>query len=277
MSTSQPPETFLAFVLDIYLDRDGQYWACPLCQRTNGSVSVNEPLKDHAIKCRCRSGWCEWPVPGRGYGDEYDVLRWFHPGVKFPGLKVLRLELWNKWNALRAESVGRTGSGASGPGATAGVARLAPYILPHGERNRYEQEFDGAVAEVWAALRPAFPSPDRPTPRAEYDQFARMVETGYFADRGRVFTDAVLSYWLSFVEWVEAFDSRHLAECDDLGCDTIVCRAARGLPPLTEAELEPGRIAGAARRERKRREREEFARRLRDHNRVEAQHGHGRN
>ena len=63
--------------------------------------------------------------------------------------------------------------------------------------------------------------------------------------------------------------------------------ATQRLPPLTDAELEPGRIAGAARREQKRREREEFTRRLRDHEanerhnreedekRREAQNGNG--
>lgn len=261
MSTSQPPETFLAFVLDCYLDRDGQYWACPLCQRTNGSVSVNEPLKDHAIKCRCRSGWCEWPVPGRGYGDEYDVVKWFEPTLKYPARKARLDELRTRWEFLRAEWVGRTGSGASGPGATAGVACLTPYILPHGDGSRYEREFHFKVADAWAGLVTAFGG----SGRAEHDEFARMVEMRYFADWDRVFTDALLAYWLSFVEWVEASDRRHNETCSDPVCDATGCRAKRGLPPLTADEISALWNAADVARARRLRRREEFMRDLRDH------------
>lgn len=251
MSTSS---TFLEYVLGLYLDRDGLYWRCPSCQRTNGSVSVNEPLKDHAVKCRCRAVGCEWPVPGLGYGDEFDVLRWFHPGVEYPGLKLLRLDLWNKWNALRAEWVGRTGNVAD-----------TPNISPHGERSRYEREFDFEVADAWAGLLAAFKSPARPTPRAEYDEFARLVELGYFADLGRRFTEALLAYWLSFVEWVEASDRRHNETCSDAVCDVAGCRAKRGLPPLTADEITALWEVAEVTRARRLRRREEFMRDLRDH------------
>jgi hypothetical protein len=37
--------------------------------------------------------------------------------------------------------------------------------------------------------------------------------------------------------WVRKTDALHLAECRDPDCDTVVCREARGLPPLTPKEL----------------------------------------
>ncbi len=107
--------------------------------------------------------------------------------------------------------------------------------------------------------------PRAPRPRAGYDEFERLVGIGHYADWSGKFTDALLAYWNGFVEFCERTDAEHRAECTDPECDAVVCRAARGLPPLTDAELQPGRIEGAARRERKQRERDEFARKLRDH------------
>jgi hypothetical protein len=53
--------------------------------------------------------------------------------------------------------------------------------------------------------------------------------------------DALLKYWRDFNDWCIESEQQHLAECEDPECDARVCRAARGLPPLTEAEIKAGK------------------------------------
>jgi len=42
----------------------------------------------------------------------------------------------------------------------------------------------------------------------------------------------------AFEVYVRELAAEHIAQCRDPECDTIVCRASRGLPPLTDIELE---------------------------------------
>lgn len=45
-------------------------------------------------------------------------------------------------------------------------------------------------------------------------------------------------YSLQFEEWKAETDQQHLDDCDDADCPAVVCRRARGLPPLSRAEQE---------------------------------------
>ncbi len=56
-----------------------------------------------------------------------------------------------------------------------------------------------------------------------------------------VSVEALLAYWNDFERWDSESDQRHLAECNDPDCDARICRAARGLPPLTKEEIEAER------------------------------------
>jgi hypothetical protein len=48
---------------------------------------------------------------------------------------------------------------------------------------------------------------------------------------------ALAEYHADFCAWSKESDERHLAECADDNCEARVCRAERGLPPLTQKEL----------------------------------------
>jgi hypothetical protein len=42
-------------------------------------------------------------------------------------------------------------------------------------------------------------------------------------------------------QWLNLYDFDHLDDCDDPFCDARICRAWRGLPPLTKAEIDADR------------------------------------
>jgi hypothetical protein len=52
---------------------------------------------------------------------------------------------------------------------------------------------------------------------------------------------ALAAYCHDAIEWYAESDRRHFETCSDPECETAVCRAGRGLPPLTLGEILEGR------------------------------------
>ena len=95
--------TFLEFCFRRYLGPpSGKYFTCPKCQHQTPSVVINEPVGNRQIKWRCHR--CFAP---RQCADEYDLLRLYHPKLKFPQLQVIVARLRDEWEA--------EGSGCSTP------------------------------------------------------------------------------------------------------------------------------------------------------------------
>lgn len=113
--------TFLAFVLSRHLARQGAYWRCPHCDRRNPSVVCNKP------KAGCKDKWrC---VQCMAWGDEYDLLRHFHPAKRFPELRFVVAELRREWEAKHASRHERRGNGRRPEQLLAAVRRTC--ITPH--------------------------------------------------------------------------------------------------------------------------------------------------
>ena len=62
--------------------------------------------------------------------------------------------------------------------------------------------------------------------------------------------NALTDYASGFDNWIALTNRQHLAECQDSDCDAIVCRAARGFPPLAMSDIEAERKAERERRQR---------------------------
>ena len=198
----------------------GSSWRCPFCDSSRASFSVRRPKLNYAtdeyfpIKFRCfRCG--KW-------GDEFDVIKLFHPGWSY---SLRQLQLARMQREYESQQV-----------------NLASFSLRGGSINMKQQpqiphDDPRDVELAWANLMEDFR--DEETSVA----FALQILT-QFKDRcdwTKVSMDALLAYWKGFEDWIAESDQRHLAQCDDPNCEAIVCRAERGLLPLTPSEIESGR------------------------------------
>lgn len=212
--------TFLEFCFRRYVGppESGRYWRCPWCERRNASVVVNDPAPGHAVKYRCVAAGCDSGT-GRGFGDEFDLLRHFHPGCRYPDLLAVA-------RGLRVEY----------------EQDAATPLVPMGTR-RHERDRRGAVALAWDLCMQ-----DLDRSGQDHDAvYGRAVEA---LDEGRLSPRLadVVEYWVRFRGWCERMDAEHLRACDVPECDAVVCRLHRGLDPLTPEELEVERPAAEMRR-----------------------------
>jgi len=208
--------TLLEFVIErtygspAYRSGDRATWHCPRHDDTNPSFSTRPPRPGFKDRFQCFS--CGW------WGDEYDILREFYPGERFPELRVrlnaLRID-WEQEVQAEWQSSSYRGRGQTGNPALA-----------------------------WADLRQAFH--DNETPEAFALQVAK--EFRRVAQANDCTVEEVVDYWDAMIDWEIQSDLDHYAQCDDPECDASMCRAERGLPPLTEDERETLRARHARKR-----------------------------
>ncbi len=197
-------------------------WVCPHHNDHRPSFVTRAPKPGYKDRFTCFG--CGW------WGDEYDLLREFYPSENFPLLQ-------NRLDALSAEYRRAAKAGPEAAGVILpGTGSTKPTEGPRNDR----RDLDGAWAEFMDDLRGWGLGQDFAL--SLLTKFSERCETN------NVGMDALLKYWRDFDAWIAETDQQHLEECDDPQCDTIVCRAARGLPPLTPAELGAQPINGSSKR-----------------------------
>jgi hypothetical protein len=202
-----------------------KYFRCPWCVHRNPSVVINEPLGNNAIKFRCHR-CLTW-------GDEFDLVWQFHPTSRYGQRLTIVLDLraeYEKWVAEGCPSGGVPFSPTGMQGA---------HIPVEGRRHT------ARVIHAWEILirmyREAGISDDD-----AYHSFIEDVEAGYYCELHPL-PDEVVAYWTAcreeavkkerqereFRESMAKIDAAHMAQCEDPECEWRVCRAQRGLPPIS--------------------------------------------
>jgi hypothetical protein len=187
-------------------------WECPAC----GKVKLHAlpPDARHRDLVYCNA--CTFQEDASGLMERVRP----RPGVYHRH----RLEELERWRA------------AWGRGDTAGADAEGIPSFPAGPQGPSPPPRRGAahtpdeVALAWAGLSPA--------DRHRLDEHAAAL--AFLAD--------LAAYARGHRDFVAASDAAHRAGCADPDCEAIVCRAARGLPPLTEAERAAGAVTEARRR-----------------------------
>jgi len=177
---------------------------CPHCN--SDSFTIKAP--DRAGKVRWKCYACD------SWGDEYDLLKEVYPSKDYPWRRV-RVALLQKQfkRETPADAV----------------------CLPRGmgrdttERPRYWND----VSNVWADFREEI---------ADDTAVQILVALRDRCQQRRVKMADVIDYWEGFGDWQVKSDLRHLRGCDDEDCEARVCRAGRGLEPLTPEEVEAGKL-----------------------------------
>jgi len=193
---------------------------------------VRPPKAGYKVKFKCwRCG--EW-------GDEFDLMKDAYPNEDYPSRRV-RLEQWRRDYEREATSILR------GPGSTKNMKQ---------QQTQSRRNDPQDVASAWASVTIDYDAEETDQPFALHI----LNKFKHHCDQNDVSMEALLKYWRDFEDWVRETDLRHLAECDDPQCEAVCCRAERGLPPLTKAEIEAGR---QERLETKRQQRERVRKALR--------------
>lgn len=210
------------------------YWLCPFHGDTNPSLTTLPHRAGYKDRFRCHA--CG------AWGDEFDILRLYFPNEKYPQhrdrLDDFRL-LYERSNQM--------------PIAETAIPYLSPGMT-RDERDRIlDEEFspaaDTAIERILAFLdEPA--NPQLANDRLADANSLRVIEYALRACHDAGLHPLALAGRCAGESWFRTVEQEHLDECDDPECDTIMCRAERGLPPLTKAELKADREA----REQKRRE-----------------------
>lgn len=199
--------TFLEYVFRYYVGPpQGGYWKCPYCDRRNPSVLLNEPKPGCRVKWRCVAAGCPTHrllARSKGAGDEYDIIRLYHPDERFPQHKLIAADLRAEWEAERAACTDHD----------------TPHLSP--PRGRPDEE-RRHIEITWGHLMYRLQKAELDTD-AVYAQLRDKFDAGHFRDSGW-FASRLLEYWLHFIEWVEATDNEHMAKCTDPECDWCCCR-----------------------------------------------------
>jgi len=222
--------TFLEYVLrKLVGPPQGNYFPCPFREHSNPyQVVVNKPAIDaagtgrqFAVKGRCHRACGPGP---RGCFDEFDVVQAVRPDMLYPERVALVAKLRAEWQA-----------GLSAPG----KARTGILFSPTGR----QRDDPHRIPVAWANLMDDLRRAGVDTGEEVYMLVKRYYDAGYFQDDGwdRKEMSEVLIYWRDSLDWCAESDRLHLQGCDDHECDAIVCRAARGLPPLTTEQIEASR------------------------------------
>jgi hypothetical protein len=251
-------DCFLAFVLTHYLGtpQSGRYWKCPICQRRNPSVVVNEPKAGCKTKWRCVHVSC--PLQGRCQ-DEFDLVWHFHRYTRFPDRKVIVDGLRQEWREAKWRAkVGteptdqldtephntdpdHSTETSTGHGRSPTTNATPPISFTPWGHKRAEEERHRDVALAWGDIVQDI-NREGHDPKEVYAHLRTLHQQGHFADQAE-FVAEVLDYWARFFEWSEKIDAAHMACCTDPDCDWVCCRAARGLPPLRLTDAEKREVA----------------------------------
>jgi hypothetical protein len=143
-------------------------------------------------------------------GDEFDLLRHLYPCENYIERHARLCKMRNEYE-----------SGAD-------VEPLAKPIHLRGSGSQVLQEDDAIEIELaWADL-------------SDEDQQVLLAAHAVMQGK-RVSFEALAGKCFAFAQWIKSSDAQHLDECNDPECDARVCRAARGLPPRTKAEIDAGK------------------------------------
>jgi hypothetical protein len=230
--------TLLEFVADqligppAYRGPDYSMYRCPFHHDTRPSFSVRPPHPDYPTKFKCWS--CQ------RLGDEYDLLKHFRPELDYDGCREL-LEKWRaEFNARGPAGSALLASLPSGTGsqalrASAGSRRLGCRVggsRYNSTNYAFEPPTEAAADEV-----------GRPTSPLDEEGISRLAEAARVlrvCAAARV-PPAVLAANLEVQIWFLKTEREHVEVCaDPEHCDDRVCRAARGLRPLTDDEVRAG-------------------------------------
>jgi hypothetical protein len=217
--------TFMQFVCIRFLGQptrdlgNGEcYWNCPSCSSDSFHTLPRHPNYRDRAKC--------WSC--NLLADSYDLLALMIPEES----KADRTARWSlllqQWEAQeqvaasQARDRGGDDPGCNGSGN--GCGRVRPAAIP--VRGRGIADNPRAPERAWSELGEE--------ERYWLDGLADL------AHRHGITLDALAAYDRGFREHIARGDAHHLGECEDPECDAMVCRAARGLPPLTAEEIEAG-------------------------------------
>jgi hypothetical protein len=212
--------------------REGEtYWLCPFHDDSNPSFHTLPHKPEY------KDRWLCFGCGNRG--DEADLVKAFYPGEDWPRRR-LRLDQWRQEFEARAEREQDAPPETTGP--TCFSLRGSGKESTKGEnpygREPSEDEFspeaDAALGELMDFLRRSSPAVLRV--RLLLAQKALAICAKYrlhpLGFAGRCGAEV----------WFRDMEAQHLAECKDPECDVAVCRAARGLPPLTREEIEASKL-----------------------------------
>jgi hypothetical protein len=182
-------------------------------------------------------------------GDAADLLKEFFPGEDWPRRRV-RLEQWQQ--EYEREQ------------ATQSVKE--PSSTPSHAASGHRRGLSSSSGE-WAG-RGGIEDPrliEKAFKQLSQSKIKTLYEAVKIAKGMKVNLEAIAYFAYhscrEMEKWIEESNQRHLASCTDPACDAVVCRAARGLPPLTKEEIEADKRKRA---EAKQREKEEFEERVKD-------------
>jgi hypothetical protein len=201
--------TFLEFVCRKVLGPPayGSMWHCPFHDDSSPSFSVRPPKPGYRVRYKC------WGCGA--WGDEFDLVKWSHPGEDYDR----RLE---RVAALRAEY--EQGHGDDRAGGAGGFPSRGP-----GSTRPAPEDDPSAIAAAYASL--------------SHGERMKLAAAAAIARERKVSVGGLARYCHDTLEWFAETDRRHFESCDDPACEAIVCRAARGLPPLTREEIAARRRA----------------------------------
>jgi hypothetical protein len=205
--------------------RGESYWACPGCGSEKFHTLPYKPEYPHRTRC-----WCCQLFDG----DAADFVGRFDSTLRYYGQKCdrvgkLREEYervgvdlpWGGRSCLGSASAAGSGTRSSS-GDAGGLGRVVS---------------KRALADVWSELTEEETSLLL-SARALMDRKANGLDFHALTD--------FLAHW---DEFFARTDQAHAECCNDPDCDARVCRAGRGLPPLTREDIEAERRAEEARRQ----------------------------
>jgi hypothetical protein len=157
-------------------------------------------------------------------GDEADIVKEFYPNEDWRRRRVRLDELRREYQRQTKPSQQAPVNLRGGPGS-------------QGPKPAPKPDDMNEVGWAWADL-------------TKHETDTLIAARAVMQDKAKgISFESLAEYCVSFETWIRESEQRHLAECIDADCDAFVCRAARGLPPLTKDEIEAGRREEAKRRQ----------------------------
>jgi hypothetical protein len=194
---------------------------------------VRPPSDRYKDRFSCWS--CDW------FGDECDLLRELFPReYPFHRDQLAALEnLRKEYDSLQVEATAPATATDDrprrlfSPGEAGGIVTNAYDRDPR--ENEFSQEANEAVKELLATL-PA----GKGGHEARQEALRQMATALKVCARHGLHPHG-LGRRLDFVARIQRGEHEHMVECGDPECDWGCCRLARGLPPLTQEEIDAKR------------------------------------
>jgi hypothetical protein len=211
------------------------YWRCPFHDDSRPSFHTYPTKPPYRDRWRCFGCGLK--------GGAADLLKELYPGEDWPRRRV-RLEQWRReYDAELAAAGGDMTPEATATPADGPAGFPSPGSGEHGagRAGAEPRALDPRViSEVWADLTAA---------EQHLLAVAAALAVSKFVTHATPKISVAAAPWalmLECLDWdrfIAEGDAAHVAECKDPECDAVICRAARGLPPLTPEELRASREA----------------------------------